>query len=447
MSKLPALFLTLAASGCFIIEPDPVPCSNTPTCVPPPEPFDVMTVTPNLDLLFVIDDSPTMQNKQVSFQAAFPALLARLSAVEGGVPNLHLAVVSSDMGTSAAGDATPGGSIGGVGQGCSGFGKAGLFQLGQATLPDPDDRFLLQTRGGERNFEGTLADTFTAMSALGASGCGFEQPLAAMTASLSGPAENAGFLREGANLAVIVLSDEDDCSAEHTTLFGPDGGPMGTLSSFRCFRFGVECDQATDTLGSKTNCRPAAATHVAGIDPFASFLLGLKGDPTRVMFGAIVGDAAPIEVETKLVNNQSQIALKASCRYTPAAGGEDVTADPGVRFAALADSFEGISRLESICSEDLTAAAANLGDALVELMGTSCLPVTISNETNCFVEDRRDAEPGIVNVLQACSTLDGVGANCFAVASDPTCGSGQRLSISRPIPPHGDEWSKLRCLE
>jgi len=447
MNKLPALFLMLATTGCYIIEPDPVPCSAAaPSCVPPPEVTDVMTVTPNLDLLFVIDDSPTMIDKQRSFQTAFPSLLDKLARIEGGLPNLHLAVVSSDMGTSAVDDEQAGPQIGAPGQGgCASFGKAGVFQLGQATLPDQDDRFVRALRNGETNFEGTLAETFTAMSALGATGCGFEQPLAAMQASLSGPTDNAGFLREGANLAVIILSDEDDCSAEHTTLFGPDGGPLGPLQSFRCFRFGVECDQATDTLGSKTNCRPAAAQHVASISPFSSFLSGIKGDPTRVMFGAIVGTEAPIEVESRQINGANQTALKPACGYTPLGGGADVTADPGVRFAAFADGFEGISRLESICSEDLTAAASNLGDSLAELMGNSCLPFAISNEADCFVEDRRDAEPGIVNNLQACSTIDGVGANCFSLASDPTCTSGQRLSISRPIPPRGDEWSKLRC--
>lgn len=447
MVKLPALLLALSVTtGCYIIEPEPEPCGRL-RCLPPPvEVVDVMTVTPNLDVLFVIDDSPTMIDKQRSFQSAFPALLDALAQAPGGIPNLHVAVVSSDLGTSALGDELPGAPIGAVGQGgCASTGKGGVFQLGQAVLAD-GDHFLIAKRDGTTNFDGSLADTFAQLSNLGAQGCGFEQHLTAAQLALSGPAENAGFVREGANLAVIVLADEDDCSAEHTTLFGPDGGPMGPLQSFRCFKFGITCDQATDTLGVKTNCRPAEASPViARVDPFADFLAGLKPDPSRVLFGAVVGDTTTVEVESRTINGQTQTALAPGCRFPLAAGGE-ASADPGIRFSALAAEFAGSSIIESICSDDLGLAASNVGNALAGLMGDHCLP-SPQVEFECFVEDRRDAAPGVVNVLEACSQTTGIGANCFSFVADAACGSGQRLEISRPVPPAGDEWSLLRCRQ
>ncbi len=446
MLKLPALLSALALTGCFIIEPDPVPCSIPDQCIPPPEVVEVMTITPNLDILFVIDDSPTMIDKQRSFQNAFPALLETLSGAEGGTPNLHVGVVSSDMGTAGISDDSPAPGIGAPGQGgCMGFGKAGALQLGQAVLPDPEDTFLIFDRDGSKNFEGSLAETFALQSTLGAQGCGFEQHLTAAESALF-DGKNAGFERPGANLAVIVLADEDDCSAEHTTLFGPDGGPLGPLLSFRCFRFGVECDQEIDTLGQKTNCRATSSEHVRAIDPFASFLASRKPDPKRVLFGAVVGDATTVEVESRTINGQPQIAVAPGCRFPIAGGAGEATADPGVRFHALAAGFEGRSIVESICSEDLSSAAANLGTALAGLMSERCLPSPRA-EADCFVEDRRDAEPGIVNRLEACSSIDGVGANCFQIVEDFSCASGQRLSIARPIPAAGDEWSVLRCRE
>ncbi len=446
MLKLPALCFAL--TGCFIIEPDPVPCSNH--CVPPEEVVDVMTVSSNLDLLFVIDDSPTMIDKQVAFRTAFPAMVDKLAGIEGGMPNLHLAVISSDMGTSAVGDDQAGASIGQVGQGgCVRTGKGGAFQLGQATLLESDDTFVKIGRDGSKNFEGELAPLFGQMSALGAGGCGFEQPLAASRAALSGSVEaNAGFLRPGANLAVIVLSDEDDCSAEHTTLFGPDGGPMGALQSFRCFRFGVQCDQDTDTLGTKTNCRPAAATHVANPDTFSNAMLATKGDPRRVMFGGVVGTSGPVEVVSRAQpgGGAEVPAVAAACKFTPSGGGAEITADPGIRFAALANEFPGISKLESICAENLAPAAASLGDSIAAMMTDTCLP-NRADESSCFVDDFRDGDPQFQDTLAPCSQAQGVGANCFSFVSDTRCASGQRLSIARPIPPIGDEFSTLRCRE
>lgn len=438
MNKLPALLLVLS-TGCFV---DPPLCDNPNSCVPPePEEVVVLTTTPNLDLLVVVDDSPSMIEKQTAFRAAFPSLVAKLAALEGGIPNLHLAVISSDMGTSAL-DGQTASSIGGIGSGgCAGTGKAGAFQLGSATLLDEDDRFAVQSRDGSKNFEGSLEALFDQMSALGAGGCGFEQPLAATHAALGNP----GFVRPGANLAVIVLSDEDDCSAEHTSLFGPDGGELGPLQSFRCFRFGVECDQDTGSVGTKTNCRPAGTQHVTDPDPFAEALLATKQDPRRVMFGGIVGTAdKPVEVVMRGVNGGAPTpTVDAACRFTPAGGSTEVTADPAIRLTAFADNF-AVSKLESICSADLAPAAANLGATIAAMMSDTCVPAELS-ETNCSVDDHRDADPAYGPQFAACSQQTGVGANCFSFVADSSCESGQRLSISRPIPSHGDEWSTLRC--
>ena len=83
---------------------------------------------------------------------------------------------------------------------------------------------------------GQTAEDFTCMLQLGISGCGFEQPLEAGLKALwpsaddsvtffgpsafgHGDAENAGFLREDSLLAVIVVTDEEDCSAQDIHIF------------------------------------------------------------------------------------------------------------------------------------------------------------------------------------------------------------------------------------
>lgn len=413
----------------------------------PPEPgerTDVMTVTPNLDLMFVIDDSPTMADKQNSLQRAFPALLAELAATEGGLPNLHLGIVSSDLGAKGAADATPGPAVGTVGQGgCGGVGKDGLLQLGSAVLANDDDTFLIANRDGSKNFTGELPALFSQMSSLGALGCGFEQQLGAIQRALENP-ENSKFSRAGANLGVVVLSDEDDCSIDHSSMFAPESADLGPLSSFRCFRFGVTCDQDPTLLGAKTNCHPNDSSQfMTGISPIADFLAAQKPDPRRVMFGAIVGTTDRIEVATTTTggNPQPQEALIHSCTYRPPGAPADIGADPGIRFAALAGEFAGPSVVESICADDLTNQAASIGRGLAKLMSERCLPRAVEAAT-CVVEEHRDADPAFARTLQLCD--GGVGANCFRIVDDSSC-EHQRLEIDHPVPGPDDVVSVLRC--
>jgi hypothetical protein len=180
-----------------------------------------VTLNRNVDILFVIDDSPSMLDKQINLKNNFPIFVERLNALPGGLPNLHIGVITSDMGTKASEDALPGPAIGQVGQGgCSGTGKAGALQIYNAPV---NGRFLTDVAepgGGRlRNYTGTLNDAFGMMASAGAGGCGFEQPLAAMRAALDDHPANAGFLRPEAILGVFFLMDEDDCSAKSTALF------------------------------------------------------------------------------------------------------------------------------------------------------------------------------------------------------------------------------------
>src|SRR5439155_4347552 len=126
----------------------------------------------------------------------------------------------------------------------------------------------------------------------------------------------------GANLAVIVLSDEDDCSALGPALFDANRSDLGPLNSFRCFRFGVQCDQDTSTIGAKSGCLPAAkSTLFDDIGTFRSFLLSLKNNDERmVMFGAVVGDPAAVAVEQRDIGAGPQLALAHSCAFSTASG-------------------------------------------------------------------------------------------------------------------------------
>ena len=63
----------------------------------------IQVVTPSgqnrdADILFMIDDSLSMQLNQASLIANFPILMNTMRAFPGGLPNLHIAVVTSDLG-------------------------------------------------------------------------------------------------------------------------------------------------------------------------------------------------------------------------------------------------------------------------------------------------------------------------------------------------------------
>src|SRR5438270_574700 len=56
-----------------------------------------------------------------------------LSAIAGGLPNVHIGVVTSDVGTKGAEDSSPGPMIGTGAGACSGTGKAGNLQTSGST--------------------------------------------------------------------------------------------------------------------------------------------------------------------------------------------------------------------------------------------------------------------------------------------------------------------------
>ena len=403
---------------------------------------------PDLDLLFVVDDSPSMIDKQISLKAAFPMLVAQLSSVTGGVPNLHLGVVSTDMGTKGSAVATAGAPIGQLGNGgCSMSGKNGALQVGAATLMN-GDKFVKLDRSGTKNFSGTLEETFSAMASLGAGGCGFEQDLHAMRKSLEAGV-NPGFLRESANLAVVVLTDEDDCSLLDPAVIGQDQATYGPLQSFRCFRFGVECSPDTvNDVGVKTGCKPrAASTLIEDTAPFKAALLAAKGgDARKVSFGVFAGTSAlPIEVELRAPGGGTPLtALKHSCDYAVTNG--NAVADPPIRLQALAAQIGANATVTSVCANDLTPAAIEIGQGIKRLIGDACLTRAVAAQT-CLVIETRDSAPNAPTTIPPCG--DGAGGLCYDIVGDVTCATGphKRLAITRSDAPAADAWIAMSCAQ
>ncbi|MCB9592602.1 MAG: hypothetical protein H6719_07710 [Sandaracinaceae bacterium] len=272
-----------------------------PIPVAPPEP---LAPTDQLDLLLVIDNSGSLTEEQASLTFELPGLIERLASgdIDGDgrtdgpddVPGLDLqiGVISTDMGV-------------------------GGFTVPTCVRPDFGDDGILRTQG-RTDIRGCLteypsfvsyhpgddvewfAHGVTCVATVGTGGCGFEQPLEAMLKSISpsaptaavsagyrapvffrntsghGDAENAGFLRADSVLAVVVMTDEEDCSARDPDIFNPSSPTYGATDlNLRCF------------------AHAEAAVHP--IDRYVDGLLQLRARARRLVYFPLAGIPADLE--------------------------------------------------------------------------------------------------------------------------------------------------------
>jgi len=417
-------------------------------------------VTPNrnLDLLFVVDDSGSMADKQNNLAVNFPNFINVLNTLEGGLPNLHLGVVTTDMGTKGTQVAAAGPGVGTVGQGgCASVGKNGNLTVNGAAVSGTFISDTRQTDGTRlKNYTGDLATVFGQMAKVGANGCGFEQPLHAMRRALENNASNVGFLRTDALLGVVFLTDEDDCTFKDPAMLGPESTTLGPLQSFRCTRFGVTCSGGGATpdemnnVGAKTGCGASMGSpFMEDIAPFRDFLVALKGDPNKVFVAGIIGAPEPVATEVRQINGMNLPALAHSCQYQGAGGPE--VADPGVRMKAFFDAFPNRASFTSVCQPDLSVSLEQLGALVTRAVGTPCVgspladvdPKTAGLQVDCIVEDVVGANATVIPKCSSpdtppCWRLDTDAANCPML-------DHLKLTIVRSGAPDPSTVTTMRC--
>ena len=195
-----------------------------------------------------------------------------------------------------------------------------------------------------------LSDAFNCMSSVGNEGCGFEHQLESPYRALHDDIpENAGFLRDDALLVVVIVTDEDDCSApDDSDLFvdSPDADAQyGILHSFRCTQWGVSCTTPPAPLdptstGPFDDCTPldqADGGKLYDVQRYIDFFDrpgGVKADPSDVIFATIAAPPSPVGVTITTPCADQKAAscpiLQQSC------SDQNVFGDPGVRIAAVA---------------------------------------------------------------------------------------------------------------
>lgn len=376
----------------------------------------------DLDILVVVDNSGSMRQEQDSLAANFDRFINVLTTTLGTLPDLHLGVVSTDLGAGPYNIAA-----------CTGSGDNGVLQnapSGACETPGPEPFIIdsLEADGSRTtNYNGALADAFSCIAKLGITGCGFEQQLEAMRRALNGSnAQNNGFLRDNAVLAVLMVTDEDDCSAEDVGVFNADAAldnndsVLGPLASFRCFEFGVVCEPDTPRVeGSRQNCKPRSnSPYMHEVGAYASFLQGLKGAGGRLIFSAIAG-VGPITVGS----NNGEPEIESACTIST---GSAVSA---VRISGLADML-GMPAVQNICNNDFSAALTIFGENVSATMSGRCLAGTpVSAECRILdVGNFGTSAEAIVQELPSCAS-SATGPCSTLTADSPNCPSGSRVEV------------------
>lgn len=370
------------------------------------KPLDVQQAR-ELDLLFVIDDS-TDRARYDQMAQQIDVLQAQLASVDGQLPSLRVGVVTTDLGTSSTDDGVP---LRPTVMGCFGAGKEAKLQKFESTITDA---YLSIDRDGGKNFTGELRDQIAELTnpAMPPAGCEIEQPLEAMRRALDS-ATNPGFLRDGALLSVVFLTNEDDCSMKTGALLEPLDTTLGPLTSFRCTREGVICDPDDPARPDRhENCRPREDSRfVAPVGQYADFLADLKPDRRDVTVSAVAGSRTDF-----IVRDFGQPVLHPSC------SGPGGLAYPAVRIGALVDAFGGAiadSCTQTDVYQQITAPIVN--------RQRSCFPsLAMTEMDDCAVtEIAGDTETD----FDRCA--DGDAGPCwYAYADAVACPQGANLGIA-----------------
>ncbi|MBK6691536.1 MAG: hypothetical protein IPG50_04940 [Myxococcales bacterium] len=171
-----------------------------------PDPPDAGAgVCQKMDILFVIDDSGSMSEEQAGLVQSFPAFVSVLDSFKvqgGGLLDYRVAVTTTGRDVTYSLKTTP--------------------PMPEFVIPMNQkgmNGVLRQDCGMSRRWiergDANVASTFGCVAHVGTTGPGVEMPLLAAELALGDRVKdgtNAGFLRDDALLAIVFITDEEDCS-------------------------------------------------------------------------------------------------------------------------------------------------------------------------------------------------------------------------------------------
>jgi hypothetical protein len=329
-----------------------------------------ISVSSSADILFVVDNSGSMAGEQDQLGRSFSAFAQVLEEKFGDV--FHIAIVTTGMESAVCPPCDPVITSSCINE----TQENGRFQDRRGhitwTAGVPVFDFIQDTNC--RVVTNSNTDCFydaqeRGIALVGINGCGYERGLAPLEYALDRlrGSYNAGFLRDDATLAVVIISDEDDCGEvgevyELTT----DGG---NICYFAAKGVGPEPGNPDYTPMTYHQDDPDQRPYqLTPVENYYDFLVndvkgGRKG---MVKFAAIVGMADVADPSTTTIEyewtTRNRWEVIDACT-TPGCTGEFCFAEPSTRYIKLAQLFtigqNGF--LDTICQESFSDTMEELG--------------------------------------------------------------------------------------
>jgi hypothetical protein len=412
----------------------------------------------DVDILFVIDNSPSMSPKQKALAENIPKFIQKIDSF--GV-NYHVGIVTTDVGTTVSDGATWGA---GSEPSCDTFsGDDGRLQditcdKRNTVSPEasnacatlcPDNRFkptdgtkYISKIDGKTNVPtdlkldsatGQMVDygptnAFKCMALVGDAGCGVEGPLEAVKRAISNSA-NTGFIRDNSVLAVIFITDEDDCSVKaarrselnpgyrNCNAAQPDSYDCYKVD-YRCMARSLTCNEPMTTASAKTGCKERVDNFLEPVQTYYDALLKVRSADKLLVSGIWtlpnIDTAASSGGKVTIGGGPltSDLRREAACVNSTNSA---VVGQPQFRMSQLANLFgkdsDGISNAPqlNVCDTANYPAALDTIAKTLEKKLVPCLPITlktVNGQPICLVGDVDSATPDAVpeKYFPTCST-------------------------------------------
>ena len=347
------------------------------------------TGTTKVDILFVVDNSNSMQEEQSVLSDQIVLMAQELiNPTDRGpetppsVEDLHIGIVTTDMGTHGYTIMTCNNPM----NGDNGVLQArGRLEGCQPSYSAPDcsraecpwlTHSIDWPDNGSDPANPPIWDDFGCIATLGTGGCGFEQQLEASLVAVSAQAEpgrpNEGFLRDDSLIAVVYVTDEDDCSTANGEMFNPtrdDFGPMNV----RCALNPGELYDVQRYYDGLVALRPGNEDLVV--------VAAITGIPIDGSWSP--GDSVEALRELQTVNPSNPNELNPSCQTGMG------LAFPPVRIVELVTLFGTNGILASICQSDWTSALQAITRKIQSKIGGACMQRQLAS-----------TDPGVCRVIE-----------------------------------------------